>query len=147
MSEVNLPQETLEKLRGFSPIQRVLLVAPGTNQSNLSAYFTVPIAVKVLSQVQDESKVYHRKVNLLAGDRVVCRAISKISVLHSTLEREIQEQQLGIGHILAKFDLRPRFELQETGQDEKSFWRKYSLVAPGIVYNIHEWFPKALFEE
>lgn len=124
----------------------MLLVAPGTNQSNLSAYFTAPVSVRVLSQERDEAKAYHRKVDLVADGRVVCRAISKISVLNTMLEKDLDAKALGIGQILAKYDLRPKFNLLETGQDDRSFWRKYTLIAPGIVYTIHEWFPKALFE-
>lgn len=144
MAEV-LPEKILGKLGGFSPLQRVLLATAGTLQSTLSAYFQKPVTVRVREQTLVDSYEMTRVVDLVCDGEAVCSAWSTIITVDASIRGAIRERGLGLGQILMIKGLAPSFDLLETGQDEKEFYRVYRLEAPGVTYRIKEVFRKELY--
>jgi len=143
MEELEI-QRLLGLLNGFRPVERVLLSSAGTLQTVLSALFNEPVKVKVVEQYQEDD-VIHRKVDLVAGDRVVCKAESEISVVREDVRSAILAGNMGLGQILSHLNIRPSFRLLEVGGDEDIFWRVYKLEAPGVSYTIKETFSRGLY--
>jgi hypothetical protein len=148
MAEIVDQAQLLAKLRGFSPLRRLLLAIPGTLQSSLSAYFGHPVTVQVLSQAT-QGAVIRRTVNLVCEDlgMVVVRATSDITVTDDHVRSLVEAQQMGIGQIVASLDVRTAFVLEDVGRGEGTFWRRYRLEGPGFTYLVREEFPTILFAD
>jgi chorismate-pyruvate lyase len=136
-----------EKLRGFSPLQRVLLSTEGTLQGTLSALFGAPVTVTVIRQDEIDGGIT-RHVNLVcsADHMVVCRAVTDAQVTDPKMRRLILEGKAGLGQIMAMVGATPSFALDEAGQDDDAFWRRYRLGGGGFSLRIYEVFPKPRFE-
>lgn len=163
MSEVFPIEDVLARIRGFSPMRRVLLATAGTLQSTMSAYFNSPVCVEVTKQEEvvlpepeaeteaeeQTSRILYRNVEMyvLSAEEktTVCVASSRIVVSKQELLDRIMEQKLGLGQILQEYGLKPKFVLQAVGNTKSEFWRVYSLMAPGVVYDIKETFPRNLY--
>lgn len=156
MSELYPVDEVLGRIKGFTPIRRVLLATAGTLQSTLAAYFGMPVLVRVVKQedkVPPEEghtgRVLHREVEMYTvsvDERVtVCLASSRIVVSNEELVDRILEEKLGLGQILQWHGVKPKFVLHDVGNSKSQFWRQYSLMAPDIVYDIKETFPRNLY--
>ena len=165
MSEVLAP-DTLEKLAAFTPLQRILLATAGTLQSTLSAYFGAPVGIKLLAQTspdpqENSTNRFSRTVDLVlvgkdlrlrighdlaTGGYVVCHAGSWVSIKASDIAQQVEAGEVGLGQILELRGIRPAFLLLDVGQDQLTFWRTYSLTAPGVDYYITETFAKRLYE-
>ena len=148
MAEIVDQAQLLAKLRGFSPLRRLLLAIPGTLQSSLSAYFGHPVTVQVVSQAT-QGAVIRRTVNLVGEDlgMVVVRAASDITVSDDHVRSLVEAQQMGIGQIVASLDVRTDFVLEDVGRGEGTFWRRYRLEGPGFTYLVREEFPTILFAD
>ena len=153
-----LPRDVLEKLRPFNQIQRMLLSQPGTLQRTLSAYFLVPVYIKVTKQdIPGDWKApvsIWRDVELLAdlhyGDgqtrsTIVCAASSKAQILDERLIRQILERKMGIGQAMEALGIRPAFSLIGASQGELTFSREYTLAATEGIFTITESFPNTLY--
>src|SRR5260370_25696733 len=68
----------LEMLRGFTPLQRVLLTTAGTLQGTLSAFFSTPVTIELVRQRETKGCIL-REVDL------VCAA-TKFAVGHAMTE-------------------------------------------------------------
>ena len=165
MSEVLAP-DTLEKLAGFTPLQRILLATAGTLQATLSAYFGAPVGIKLLQQTSPDPQEnatgrFSRTVDLVlvgqdlrlqighdlaTGGYVVCHAVSQIAIESSEIQQMVAAGVVGLGQILEGKGIRPTFVLVDVGQDLMKFWRTYDLCAPGVDYRITETFVKRLYE-
>ncbi|KAI8828357.1 hypothetical protein BJ741DRAFT_626667, partial [Chytriomyces cf. hyalinus JEL632] len=126
----------------FSPLERILLTANGNVQGILTAFYNLPITVKILKnektfpsaknaltldppQLPDSQIVspksatqpqilaeFDRKPQILCNNRVICTATSTD----------------GIGQLFRYMNILPDFELIRVGRDEsgENFWRVYS---------------------
>lgn len=152
MAEIYPISEVLDKLKGFSPLQRILMATSGTLQSTLSAYFDGPVTIEVLSQSIREGKPITREINLVYDSYSVCFARTTVYACGKDALDLIQAQELGLGQILQKLGMKPSFRLKRVGQDNDIFWRLYVLSGEGpgpfecITYHIREEFPKHLYE-
>lgn len=141
MADVIDSDGMISMLRPFSPLRRVLLAATGTLQGTLSAFWAAPITVRLLSQSTNGDHV-RREVDLVCEERdlVVCHAVTTMDVSDHAIETLLRESTLGIGQIITVLDRRTSFALQDVGQDEAHFWRKYRMWGHGFDYHIHESF-------
>jgi chorismate-pyruvate lyase len=148
MAEIIDQESVLNKISNFKPLWRLLLATPGTLQSTLTAYFGSPVSVQVVGQ-SIEGNVISRRVNLVCDDReiVVCRATTEITVDDPRINEMVNEKRVGIGQIIQLLGAKSEFRLEETGQVNGSFWRRYTLSGPGYCFNIREDFPKILYAD
>jgi chorismate-pyruvate lyase len=148
MAEIVDQAELLAKLRGFSPLRRLLLAVPGTLQSTLSAYFGHPVTVSVISQVP-QGAVIRRAVHLVCDDlgMVVVRAVTDVTVADPDVRALVEAQTMGLGQIVASLAARTNFELEDVGRGSGTFWRRYRLEGPGFTYLIREEFPTILYAD
>jgi chorismate-pyruvate lyase len=146
MADIVDPTALLEKIRDFSPWQRVLLGTAGTLQGTLSAYFGAPVTVEVREQ-RVEGDDLHRAVDLVCKDRgvVACHAVSVVHVEDDRVRELVVEQNIGLGQISALLGIRTTFELVDAGRDDGTFWRDYLMAGEGFEYRIHESFPADLY--
>jgi hypothetical protein len=138
----------LETIEGFPPVRRVLLATAGTLQGTLSAYFGAPVTVEVRSQRIDADGVtVHRAVDLVCKERrlVACRAEALVHVEDGAMRELIVEGSVGLGQIAALLGVRTGFELDEVGEDDRQFWRRYRLSGDGFEYRITERFDQELY--
>lgn len=142
----------LEMVKNFSPVKRIFLLAAGTLQGTLSAYFGEEVKVEVESQserIDEESgkEEIVRKVVLKTGGMNVCHAESSLFIDRYDVREQVMRQSIGIGQILEILDVRARFTLEDVGQDSSFFWRKYRLEGEGVTYAIRESFPQYWYKE
>ncbi len=140
-------ENALRLIREFNPLERVLLTTTGTLQGALSAYFGTPIEVRVTAQSEPAPGRLLREVRLVCPENGLeaCRATTEITVEREDVKRLILEGRHGLGRILAVCGLSPLFNLEEIGRQETTFWRRYRLEAPGVLYRIREEFPQSLY--
>ncbi|HKE74818.1 MAG TPA: hypothetical protein VKB57_14450 [Acidimicrobiales bacterium] len=136
----------LEQIRGFSPLQRILLATAGTLQGALSAYFGAPVTIEVRSQSLQHTTV-HREVDLVCKelDLVACSAVTEIEVRDPRIRELIADGTVGLGQIVALLGVRANFELVDVGSDDGTFWRRYHMAGDGFDYLITETFPVWLY--
>ncbi len=156
MAEVYPISVVLDKLKGFTPLQRILMATSGTLQSTLSAYFDGPVTIEVLSQSipePDEGRPITRQVSLVCNFKSVCYAKTTVYACGQEAIDLIQAQELGLGQIMQKLGIKPDFRLKRVGQDDDIFWRLYVLSGQGsgvfssLTYHIREEFPKHFYED
>ncbi len=140
--------KVMQMIKGFSPLERVLLSTTGTLQTALSAYFGTPVEVRVVSQTEIDETHISRDISLYSPAKgiEVCRATTDIVVDLPDVKRLILDGKYGLGQILEIKGIRAVFEIASMGQDAKHFWRVYKLTGPGVVYRIREEFNKALYD-
>lgn len=145
----------------FTPIQRILLTANGTLQRLLSAYFNTPIFLRIVKHEEEQPSsshpshfeseisssssssvtVFHRESELVMDNEiVVCNASSRMEITSSILLERLHTSSIGIGQLFRIYQLHPEFCLYEVGSSHDTFYRRYSLSAPGIHCMIHESF-------
>ncbi len=148
MADIIDLDQILERLQGFSPLRRVLLATAGTLQGTLSAYFGSPVTVEVVAQTVDGAAM-HRVADLVCKERqlTVCRADTDVHVDDTRIRELIVERSIGLGQISALLGVRTAFELQEAGQEDTTFWRRYRLWGDGFQYRIQETFPAILYAD
>ncbi|KAJ3386919.1 hypothetical protein HDU80_000281 [Chytriomyces hyalinus] len=140
-TSISLPKE-------FSPLERILLTANGNVQRILSAFYNLPITVKILknektfpsakitstldpAQLPDSEIVspesptqpqilaeFDRKVQILCNNRVVCTATSTVTLCNAEYLRLIDQEKIGIGQLFRYLNILPDFELIRVGRDE-----------------------------
>ena len=141
---------TLDKLRRFGPIRRVILATPGTLQGALTAYFGSPVDVEVrLQNGSEDERHFTREVDLVCRKRrlVVCRARTDVVVEDEAVRSMLVEQKVGLGQIVELLRIPATFDLEEVGKDSEFFWRTYELRGAGFRYHVEEKFPSALYPE
>jgi hypothetical protein len=146
MAEILNPEDMLKMIGDYQPLARVFLATAGTLQSTLSAYFSTPVVVEVVSQHESEGLIV-RAVNLVrsdSGDTVV-RATTTIQASRDDVLEMVRAEHHGVGQILILLDIRSQFELLEVGEDHGTVWRLYRLAGEGVSYEIREEFPRAAF--
>ena len=146
MEELDL-NNLLETLKDFDRGEQVILGQFGTLQTLLSLVFGQSITVKLVNQHEEEGAIV-RQVQLMAGDNLLCCAISRIpksrnrdSVIH-----DISSGQLGLGQIIARHQLSTWYSLTGVGRDRCAFWRAYTIDGPEIHIQINETFRREPFE-
>ena len=147
---LNIP-DLLEKTQGFPPKLRALMAVFGTLQGALSLLFGEEVTVRVVGQVEEDWKVVRkvvRQVELVAGDRVVATATSRIActIAQQSYLSDILAGKMGIGQLLTKHGINYQTRLSSCGQDNDVCWRTYNIWGPGISIIITERFPKGLYE-
>lgn len=137
----------VETLNGFERGERIILGHFGTVQTLLSLIFSVPVAVRLIDQCQDNGMVM-RKAQLTAGDEVLCVAESRVATNSSRPEiiDDIRAGELGLGQIIARHRLPTSRSLVDLGRDRTSFWRTYDIRGSELEIRIRESFPRAPFE-
>lgn len=147
MADVVEVERALAMVKGFDPIQRVLLTCTGTLQGTLSAWFGGPMEIAVVEQTEHREKNldFARSIEMRYQDQCVMRAFSGIRTTREDVKSLVKEQRLGLGQILEKLEIRPEFVLVEAEQDDESFWRVYELHGAGMLYRIKEIFPKCWY--
>ena len=150
MAEILDLEGTLERLRDFGPIRRMILAVPGTLQGTLTAYFGSEVGIEV--RFQDDSrdeKHFTREVDLVCRERgmVVCRARTDVLVEDEDIRNMLRERKVGLGQVVELLRIPTTFELEEAGEDSEFFWRVYELRGAGFVYRIREEFPSGLYPE
>jgi chorismate-pyruvate lyase len=148
MADVVDLSRPLETIQGFPPLRRVLLATAGTLQGTLSAYFGAPVTVEVRSQRVDAGgATVHRVVDLVCKERrlVACRADALVHVEDPRMRELIVEGSIGLGQIAVLLGVRTTFELDEVGEDDGHFWRRYRLWGDGFEYRITERFDQDLY--
>jgi chorismate-pyruvate lyase len=143
------PDRLLRKLRGFSPLRRVLLATPGTLQGALSAYFGAPVTVKVVEQRERADGRIDREVELVCEERgfAACHAVTEIEVNDESIKELVRDRHMGLGQIIELFRRRASFDLEEAGEDHDRFWRRYRLAGDGFTFRITETFPTAQYSD
>ncbi|KAJ3292995.1 Transgelin-3 [Borealophlyctis nickersoniae] len=137
---------------GFSPLERILLMANGNIQRILSAYYNSTVTVDIAhnNRVEEESDetttVFSREVTLSSVHQVCCRAVSKVTIKNPEYLRLIEEQQVGIGQLFRYLNVLPEFDLLRVGRTPELFWREYELKSEGILCSIREEFPDNVFD-
>jgi hypothetical protein len=86
MAEIVDRDVVLTMLRGFTPLQRVLLATAGTLQGTLSAFFGTPVTIELVHQHETDGRIF-REVDL------VCAA-KKIAVGHAMTEAQITSPEI-----------------------------------------------------
>jgi len=148
MAEILNPDEVLARLRGMSPLRRILLSVAGTLQTTLSAYFGESVDVEVLSQSEgDEGENIFREIQLVCRERriVACRAWTRIEVRNDVVRKLIRERRMGLGQICEALGLRATFVLDAAGHGDGVLWREYRLEGSGFSYHIREELPARLY--
>ena len=148
MPEILNPEQVLDQLRAFGPVQRILLATPGTLQGTLSAYFGAPVTVSVRDQGDAaDHKHFVREVDLVCERRGItaCRARSEIDVEDEEIRTLIRERRIGLGQIIEVLRVPTTFELDAAGSNGDFFWREYTLEGAGFRYRIREEFPAELY--
>lgn len=148
-------QHVEELLRDFSIAafeigERVILGHFGTVQTLLALILNTPIRVEVVDQIiKQHPDTVFRKVKLMAGNQNICDATSKIPCkgVQADVLNDILNKTMGLGQIIAKYDLNVKRLLMDVGHNSYFFWRTYSIVAPELTMEIHELFHKEPFKE
>lgn len=133
---------------GFEIGERVILGHFGTVQTLLALILNTPIEVKVMVQnATAASGQISRQVNLVAKDQLICEASSIIPVKGNRPEviEDICQGQMGLGQIIAKYELKHTRRIKEIGRDHLNFWRTYEINGPVVNMEIHEFFYKRPF--
>lgn len=141
----------LEMVKSFSPMKRVFLLAAGTLQGTLSAYFGMEVVVELERQftrhnVERNQEEIVREVVLRAGAMNACHAESSLYIDRADVREKVMSEQIGIGQILEVLDVRARFTLLNVGQNSLRFWREYKLEGEGVTYLIKESFPQYWYQ-
>ena len=133
--------------KGFQKGEQVILGHFGTVQTLLSLIFETSVNVKDI-QMTDNEKGIHRSVNLVAGERAVCHALSLIprDLNSETLLHHVSEGKLGLGQIVVTLGIPNQRRLIEVGRDKDAFWRTYAIEGHMLYIEITEHFPRAPFE-
>lgn len=147
MEELDL-ESLLETLKDFDRGEQVILGHFGTVQTLLSMVFGQPVMVKLIDQHEEEGDII-RRVYLMAGDKLLCYAVSHIpkSRNRDDVIYDIASAQLGLGQIIACHQLPTRRSLTGVGRDREAFWRSYIIEGPEVYIQISETFPKKPFED
>jgi hypothetical protein len=143
-------KETCIILKGdFKPLERIVLTANGNLQRIFSAYFNTKIIVKIIKNddvsTDVDKLIYDRIVHLVARDRVLCIASSKVLITNDKLIKLIKMENIGIGQLFRFLNLLPEFTLHRVDRTCDYFSRDYTLECDGIRCDIHEVFPNDLF--
>ena len=86
MAEIVDRDVVLKMLRGFTPLQRVLLATAGTLQGTLSAFFGTPVTIGLVHQDEIDGRIV-REVDL------VCAATT-IAVGHAMTEAQVTDPDI-----------------------------------------------------
>lgn len=138
-------------VKNFSPVKRIFLLAAGTLQGTLSAYFGVEVKVEIEIQHTTHNEERNqeeivRQVVLTANGMNACHAQSSLFIDRADVREQVMSQRIGIGQILEVLDVRARFTLLEVGQNKEFFWRHYKLEGEGVTYLITESFPQYWYQ-
>jgi hypothetical protein len=146
MAEIADRDVSLKLLRGFTPLQRVLLATAGTLQGTLSAFFGAPVTIDLVRQDETDGCI-RREVDLVcAAKRIaVAHAMTEAQVTDPEITRLLLEGQIGLGQISALLGVPVSFALDQVGRELSAFWRVYRLWGEGFSYRIREEFPQALY--
>lgn len=147
----------LEKTQGFPPKLRPLMAVFGTLQGALSLLVGEEVTVRILGQKAAEfppspglpaHSTVEREVELVAGDRVVATATSRIecTIAQQAYFQDIVAGKMGIGQLLTKHGINYQTQLLDCSQDGDVCWRTYKIEGPGVSITITEYFPKGLYE-
>ena len=152
MAEVYPIEQVLDKIKEFTPLQRILLASAGTNQSTLSAYFGSPVTIEVTGQQSRKNggkDLIIRETDLVCNGKTVCSAETTIYACSSVAIDLIEAKELGIGQIMQHLGIKPDFNLEQVGSNDSGFWRIYTLTGDDscLTYRIHEQFPHELYRE
>ena len=133
---------------GFQKGEQIILANFGTNQTLLSLIFGVPNRIQLIDQ-REEAGAIIRQVYLICGDTTVCYANTKIPVAKNRNDvlLDISVGILGLGQIVVGHNLPNKRTLMDIGRDRSGFWRTYVIEGPELNLEIHEYFPRAPFEE
>ncbi|KAJ3131523.1 hypothetical protein HK101_004704 [Irineochytrium annulatum] len=135
--------------KGFSPIERILLTANGNVQRILSAYYNLPVTVRILrndrlplpssttetpllngtngtssppespSAPTPPLAIFDRVVQLIVDARVVCLASSVVHITDPEYLKLMEEENVGIGQLFRFLNVLPEFNLRAVGRIEK----------------------------
>ncbi|KAI8147007.1 hypothetical protein BJV82DRAFT_597406 [Fennellomyces sp. T-0311] len=94
---------------------------------------------------------FERKILMYFGDKLAYEADSIVSVKDSETHSLLAKHEFGLGQIFSHLRHTPRFALRSVGRHGseygQSFWRDYTLRAPGVIdCYIRETFVEGLFE-
>src|SRR5260370_29270469 len=136
----------LEMLRGFTPLQRVLLTTAGTLQGTLSAFFGTPVTIELVRQRETKGCIL-REVDLVcaATKFAVGHAMTEAQVTDPDIRPLLLEGAMGLAQISALLGAPVSFALDQTGRQTGAFWRVYRLWGEGFSYRIREAFPELLY--
>ncbi|KAF9976404.1 hypothetical protein BGZ65_007851 [Modicella reniformis] len=153
-------ETTLTLPDGFTGLERIILTANGNLQRLISAYFNATVSVTILNNTQlpttaasnnDPSTIaqFQREVNLICNNKIVCNAKSIVRIKDQEVYNLVVKKGVGIGQIFRYLDRLPSFELHGLGRtnNNKTFWREYSLGIPGVECRLLEVLPSAMFDE
>lgn len=140
------------KSQGFERGEKVILGYFGTVQTFLSLIFDTPVRVQLVDQ-RSEKGVIVRKVHLMAGDILACRAVSHIPEddrNRKDVIYDISAGSLGLGQIVVKYAIPNRRDIEEVGRQPTDlpiagFWRTYTISGPSLFIRIHEHFLRQPF--
>ncbi len=137
---------------GFERGEQVILGHFGTVQTLLSLIFKEPVTVKVVEQESRDNESENeilRSVHLLCEIGMVCYATSHIPLERnrSDVLADISAGTRGLGQIVVVHQIPNRRVLANVGRNPNAFWRDYTIEGPQLFLQIHEYFPRAPFEE
>lgn len=137
----------LETLKDFDRGEQVVLGQFGTLQTLLSLVFGQQVVVRLIDQHEEEGTII-RQVQIMAGDCLLCCAISRIpkSRNRDDVIHDISSGQLGLGQIIARYQLSTWYSLTGVGRDRSAFWRAYTIEGPEVYVQIKETFRREAFE-
>ncbi len=155
--ELQIPQ-LLERLKGFSIVERVILAHDGTVVTLLAMLFGQPITVRVVQQREEPDAMtpwghrgpaFLRTVDLMAGQRTVAVANSIIPFHgnHEWVLDLVRKREMGIGAITAHLGI-PTIRLPRgVGRRGGCFWREYDMRGQCVAFAIEERFPTPIYRE
>lgn len=77
--------------------------------------------------------------------QIWCRASSVITFSNDEYADIFASGKVGVGQLFSLLRIQPEFSLTDAQRTDDTFWRKYTLEAPGIHCSITEVFPLNLF--
>jgi chorismate-pyruvate lyase len=146
MAEIVDRDVAFKMLRGFTPLQRVLLATAGTLQGALSAYFGSPVTIELVHQAETDGHIL-REVDLVCAAKKIAvgHAVTEAQVIDPDIRRLLLEGEMGLGQISTLLGTPVSFALVQTGRQPRAFWRVYRLWGEGFSYRIREVFPESLY--
>jgi len=107
---------------------------------------TVDILKNDCVEGKDGHVKFERDVHLIVFGKVCCRAISTVTISNPAYLKLVIEDNVGIGQLFRYLSILPEFQLLDVGITDDGFWRRYLLKSDGILCDIHEDFPKDVWE-
>ena len=78
--------------------------------------------------------IWDREVRLSVLSQTFCKAVSTVIVHSVEVAKTLTSEDIGLGQLIERLDVRPRFVLHDAGRNgDGGLWRSYTLHCDGLL--------------